>query len=58
MIVFTFSFAIFKRVELQISDWTHIEDFLNKINFFFKKKFVAFLEAEISLIEGVAKLFS
>ena len=48
--------AISKRVKLQKPYCAHLKDFLMKINFFFK--FLAFLEAEISLIEAVGILIS
>ena len=42
--------AISKRLKLQKPDWTHFENNMPKMNFFFFKK--AILEAEISLVEG------
>ena len=51
--------VISKRLDLQKPDWTHSEDFLKKIiSFFWGKIYLAFLEAEISLVEGVYLLIS
>jgi len=44
-----------KRLKLQKPDCAHLKDFLMKINLPFLKKFLAFLEAEISLVETVIK---
>ena len=40
---------------LQKPDCAHLEDFLMKINLPFLKRFLAFLEAEISLVQTVFK---
>ena len=52
MNVFTLLVVISKRFKLQLPDWTHFVDFV------FLKSCLAFLEAEISLIEEGDKLFS
>ena len=57
MTVFTLLLAISKRLKLQEPDCTHFEYFLMYINLK-KKKYLAGLEAEISLVEGVAILIS
>ena len=57
MIAFILLLAISKQFELQGPDCTHFEYFSKQINFFFLK-FVAFQEAEIYFVEGVAKLIS
>ena len=44
-----------KRLKLQKPDCAHLKEFLMKINLPFLKKFLAFLEAKISLIETVSK---
>ena len=44
-----------KRLKLQKPDCAHLKDFLMKINLLFLEKFLAFLEAKISLEETVNK---
>ena len=44
-----------KRLKLQKPDCAHLKDFLMKINLPFLKKFLAFLEAKIFLVETVTK---
>ena len=57
MNVFILLLAISKRLKLQEPDCIHSGDDMTKINFFFLK-FLAFLEAEISLVEDVGILIS
>ena len=56
MNVFILLLAISKRLKLQEPDCIHFEDNLTKINFFFFLKFLAVLEAKISLGKGVGIL--
>ena len=44
-----------KQLKLQKPDCAHLKDFLMKINLPFLKKFLAFLEAEISSVETLSK---
>ena len=58
MNVFTLLVVISKRFKLELPDGTHFVDFLMTINLFVFLSCLAFLEAEISLIEEGDKLFS
>ena len=58
MNVFILLLAISKQLKLQEPDCIHSGDNLTKINSFLKKKFLAFLEAEISSVEVVGILIS